>query len=145
MRPRNSSEDRGGQPREPAVLAFLAELRDEIARLVPPDFLIRYDAERLAHVGRYLRALAVRAERGAVHLEKDQEKAGEIRPLAEWHDQALGELTPNASPEKRRALEELRWMIEEYKVSVFAQELKTAFPVSRKKIDALMGEIQRML
>jgi len=132
---------RGNRP----VLAFLAELRDEIARLVPPDFLIRYDEERLVHIGRYLRALAVRAERGAVHLVKDQEKAGEIRPLAEWLDQALGELRPNASSEKRQALEAFRWMIEEYKVSVFAQELKTAFPVSRKKIDALMGEIQRML
>jgi len=132
---------RGNRP----VLAFLAELRNEIARLVPPDFLIRYDAERLLHIGRYLRALAVRAERGAVHLVKDREKAGGIRPLTEWLDQALGELRPNASSEKRRALDDFRWMIEEYKVSVFAQELKTAFPVSRKKIDALMGEIQRML
>jgi ATP-dependent helicase HrpA len=36
-------------------------------------------------------------------------------------------------------------MIEEYKVSLFAQELKTAIPVSRKRIDARMGDIQRML
>jgi ATP-dependent helicase HrpA len=36
-------------------------------------------------------------------------------------------------------------MIEEYKVSLFAQELKTPFPISRKRLDARMGEIERML
>ncbi|MBM4314856.1 MAG: DUF3418 domain-containing protein, partial [Deltaproteobacteria bacterium] len=46
---------------------------------------------------------------------------------------------------KRQALEEFGWLIEEYKVSLFAQELKTAVPVSRKRLDALMGEIRRML
>ncbi len=54
-------------------------------------------------------------------------------------------LPPYASGEKRQALEEFAWMIEEYKVSLFAQELKTAIPVSRKRIDARMGEIERML
>jgi ATP-dependent helicase HrpA len=38
-----------------------------------------------------------------------------------------------------------RWTIEEYKVSLFAQELKTAIPITRKRIDARIAEIQRML
>ena len=42
-------------------------------------------------------------------------------------------------------MEEFGWMLEEYKISLFAQELKTAFPVSRKRIDAKLGEIDRML
>jgi len=42
-------------------------------------------------------------------------------------------------------MEDLGWMIEEYKVSLFAQELKTPFPISRKRLDARMEDILRML
>ncbi|MBI4633815.1 MAG: ATP-dependent RNA helicase HrpA [Deltaproteobacteria bacterium] len=127
------------------VHAFLAELRAELSRLVPADFLIRHDEERLTHIVRYLRALAIRAERGVVHLEKALERGKEIHDLVHWHDEMLRGLPPYATGEKRLALEEFVWMIEEYKVSLFAQELKTAIPVSRKRIEARMGEIERML
>ena len=127
------------------VLSFLAELRDELSRLLPADFLIRYGEERLVHIGRYLRALAIRAERGAAHLEKARERGKEICELVEWYEKTLQELTDYTSEAKRQALEEFGWLIEEYKVSLFAQELKTAVPVSRKRLDAMMGEIKRML
>ncbi len=127
------------------VLAFLADLRDELSRLFPADFLICYDDERLSHIGRYLRALAIRAERGAVHLEKALVRGEEILEFVKRHLDLVGNLPPFASEEKRQAIDDLRWMIEEYKVSLFAQELKTAFPVSRKRLDARLREIERML
>ncbi len=133
--------NRGSRP----FLAFLAGLREELATLLPADFLIRYDAERLVHIGRYLRALALRAERGAVHLEKVLSRAAEIRELSD-RLREIGEGLPSyASEEKRKAIEDLVWMIEEYKVSLFAQELKTPFPISRKRLDARMDEIERIL
>ena len=135
------SANRGNRP----GLSFLAELREELARLLPDDFLMRCDEERLTHIVRYLRALAIRAERGAIHLEKARERGKEIEELVHWYDEMLRGLPPYATGEKRRALEEFIWMIEEYKVSLFAQEIKTAFPVSRKRIDARIGEIERML
>jgi ATP-dependent helicase HrpA len=53
---------------------------------------------------------------------------------------------PQPCPEEKlAALEELRWMIEEYKVSVFAQELKTPTPISRKRIDSRIEEIKRII
>jgi ATP-dependent helicase HrpA len=126
-------------------MSFLAELRDELSRLLPADFLIRYGEERLVHIGRYLHALAIRAERGAVHLEKARERGKEIRELVEWHEKTLQEITVYTSETKRQTLEEFGWLIEEYKVSLFAQELKTAVPVSRKRLDMMMDEIKRML
>jgi len=99
----------------------------------------------LNHIVRYLRALTIRAERGAVHLEKALERGKDIHELSGWHDEMLRSLPPYASGEKRLALEEFVWMIEEYKVSLFAQELKTAIPISRKRIETRMGEIERML
>ena len=77
--------------------------------------------------------------------EKAIERGKEIHKLAGWHDEMLRNLPPYATDEKRRALTEFAWMGEEYKVSLFAQEIKTAFPISRKRIDARMGEIERML
>jgi ATP-dependent helicase HrpA len=133
--------NRGNLP----LLAFLAELRNELTRLLPPDFLVRYDEGRLNHIGRYLRALAVRAERGAVHLQKALERGKEIRDLEVWRETTLRELPSHASGDKHRALYDFGWMIEEYKVSLFAQELKTSIPISRKRIEAHMAEIQRML
>jgi len=133
--------NRGNAP----VLSFLAELRDELSRLLPSDFLIRYGEERLVHIARYIRALAIRAERGAVHLKKARERETEIRELAEWREKTMQELTGETSEAKLRALEDFGWLLEEYKVSLFAQELKTAVPVSRKRLDTMMGEIKRML
>ncbi|MBU2055617.1 MAG: ATP-dependent RNA helicase HrpA [Proteobacteria bacterium] len=135
------ASNRGNRP----VLAFLSGLQEELAELFPTDFLIRYDEERIGHIGRYLRALAIRAQRGAVHLEKALVRGEEIRQLHERREEILRGLPPHASEEKRQAIDEMRWMIEEYKVSLFAQELKTAFPVSRKRLEARFGEIDRML
>jgi ATP-dependent helicase HrpA len=56
----------------------------------------------------------------------------------------LQALAPEASAEKRCALEELHWAIEEYKVSVYAQELKTVIPVSPKRLAEKIREIERM-
>ena len=57
----------------------------------------------------------------------------------------LEELSPHASPEKKEALEAYRWMVEEFKVSLFAQELKTPFPISEKRLEEKRREIERMV
>jgi ATP-dependent helicase HrpA len=137
----HETASRGNLP----VLAFLAGLRSELSLLLPPDFLIRYDEERLGHIGRYLRGLAIRAERGAVHLEKALSRDQELGEYVERHRELVRNLPSFASDEKRRAIEEFGWIIEEYKISLFAQELKTAFPVSRKRLDTMLAEIERML
>ena len=60
-------------------------------------------------------------------------------------NQLLKELSPSVSDEKRQAIEAYFWMVEEYKVSVFAQELKTAMPISAKRLEMKLGEIGRMV
>jgi len=133
--------NRGSRP----FLTFLAGLREELTALLPADFLIRYDEGRFVHIVRYLHALALRAERGAVHLEKALARMADIHELSDRR-RVIGEGLPSyASKEKRKAIEDLVWMIEEYKVSLFAQELKTPFPISRKRLDARIEEIERML
>lgn len=129
---------------EPAK-QFLESVRTDLDRLVPSDFLLQYDTERLGHIIRYLKALLVRAERGLLHLEKAIAKSKEIKPFDEFLHETLKGLTPGSSAEKRHALVAFRWMIEEYKVSLYAQELKTPYPVSRKRLEEKKREIERMV
>jgi ATP-dependent helicase HrpA len=119
-------------------------LQEELSHLVPPNFIELYDRPRLTHVERYLRGLAIRARRAIVDPEKERAKSQDPQRYADRLRGLLQTLSPQSTAEKREALEDLVWMIEEYKVSVFAQELKTAGPTSSKRLDDKIREIERM-
>jgi ATP-dependent helicase HrpA len=126
------------------VASIHARLKQDLSHLVPPNFIALYDRPRLAHIERYLRGLAIRARRALVDPEKDIAKAQALQKYTEQLRRMMETLNPQSSAPKRRALEELVWMIEEYKVSVFAQELKTAGPMSPKRLDEKIRAIERM-
>jgi ATP-dependent helicase HrpA len=127
-----------------ALAAIHGHLKADISNLVPPNFIALYDRDRLAHVERYLRALALRARRALVAPEKDRAKGQALRKYTDQLGRLTEGLSPRSSAGKRRAVEELVWMIEEYKVSIFAQELKTAGPMSAKRLEEKIREIERM-
>jgi ATP-dependent helicase HrpA len=127
-----------------AVLEFLKGLRAELSRLVPDTFIDLYDMDRLIHLPRYIKAAAIRAERALVSFEKDQTKAQEIEIFIRSLNTLLQGLSPAVSERKKAAVEAYFWMIEEYKISVFAQELKTPVRVSRKRLENKLKEIKRM-
>ena len=128
----------------PAVVQFLQALKDDLIRLVPENFVALYDRERLTHLVRYLRAVSIRLQRGLVDLEKDRLKQGQVAPFLENLGQMLASMDAGTSEEKRAAVEAFFWMIEEYKISLFAQEVGTDGPISPKRIKKLIGEIERM-
>ncbi len=106
---------------------------DELDALLPRRFLATIPFVQLAHLPRYLKALATRMERARLNPVKDKERAQQLAPYLA----ALQKL--NANPPKpleaRRRMAEFRWMVEEFKVSLFAQELGTAVPVSPQRLD----------
>ena len=126
------------------VLEFLEGQRAELSRLVPDTFMDLYDTDRLIHLPRYIKAAAIRAERALVNFEKDQTKAQEIEIFSRSLNTLLQELSPAVSERKKAAIEAYFWLIEEYKVSVFAQELKTPVRVSKKRLEETLREIKRM-
>jgi ATP-dependent helicase HrpA len=128
-----------------AVQNFCEDLMSALERLVPDTFIQLYDTEHLAHIERYINAMQIRARRALLDFEKDQVKDRQVKKVAERLDKLLQALSANATAEKRKALEDLFWMIEEYKVSIFAQELKTAIPVSKKRLEKKLAEINRMI
>lgn len=118
-----------------AARKFWKELIDQLNILIPEDFMMKYEKDRFPHIIRYTRAIAIRAQRAWLDFEKDKLKTDEIRLLSEKLCAIQEGLSPHSGEEKKKAVDELFWMIEEYKVSVYAQELKTAIPVSRKRIE----------
>jgi ATP-dependent helicase HrpA len=129
----------------PTALIFLEDLREELTKLVPDTFLDLYDTDRLIHLVRYIKAMGMRAQRALVNLEKDREKEKQVRFFTEPLNKLLQELSPAASAEKKTAVESYFWLIEEYKVSIFAQELKTPFRISKKRLEEKLQEIERMV
>jgi ATP-dependent helicase HrpA len=101
-------------------------LEQDLARLIPADLLATTPHDQLQHLPRYLKAIQVRNERYLANPAKDADKAQFIADFDGW---------PSHVPKSQH--ETFRWMMEEYRVQVFAQELGTAQPVSVKRLEAL--------
>ncbi len=115
-------------------------MEQDVDRLLPKAFLRVIPYERLGDVVRYMKALRQRAERAKLDPGKDRQK----RQQVEFYQDRLDELSQReniGSASGKAGLEEFRWMLEEYRVSVFAQELGTNQPVSPKRLDRKLEEI----
>jgi ATP-dependent helicase HrpA len=137
-----SIEATGGSKR--AVQAICQQIRDELQALLPPNLLDIHPVERLQHLPRYIHSLEIRAERGKNDPEKDRKKAEQVEPFAGALKQMEQEVAAETVSKKKKAVDEFRWMVEEFKVSLFAPELKTAFPISAKRLAVKIKEIRQM-
>lgn len=99
-------------------------LEADVARLIPPDLLAKTPHEQLMHLPRYLKAIQIRNERWINNPAKDADKAALIGDYAGWEAHVA-----------KSSHETFRWLLEEYRVQVFAQELGTAQPVSVKRLE----------
>jgi ATP-dependent helicase HrpA len=115
---------------QPPLIGFARasydDLREQLDVLLAPGFLRELSKARLAHFSRYLKAMRLRAERLRQDPAKDQQRMLQVLPY--WREY----LKHRAAGDE--GLDELRWLIEEWRVSLFAQELKTAEPVSVKRL-----------
>lgn len=132
-------------PTNPRVSEFLKQLCNDLFKLVPVNFVELYHTERLRYLVRYQKTIAIRAQKGIVDFDRDQARAQELKVYTDSLDRLLKGLSHSVSEEKRKEIEDFFWLIEEYKVSLFAQELKTVVPVSKKRLDAKIKEIHRMV
>ncbi|WP_373314272.1 ATP-dependent RNA helicase HrpA [Sediminihabitans luteus] len=124
-----------------ALLNTLTDVRDQMAGLVGVGFVSATPPERLRHLTRYLRAASYRLEKAATNPNRDAELAWKVHDVEQLY--AAARATHAAGPpDAARAAElaEVRWMIEELRVSLFAQQLGTDGPISEKRIrKALAG------
>lgn len=123
---------------------LLETLYVELRKLVPENFVSLYDTQRMPHVVRYVKAIAIRAQRALDAPDKDRQKADQVAVHTDRLNEMLATITDETSAEKRSAVEKYFWLIEEYKVSQYAQELKTVEKVSPKRLDKVYADILRI-
>jgi ATP-dependent helicase HrpA len=118
-----------------------AEVRARRDALVYPGFFQATPWAQLGHVPRYLRALDRRIAKFAENPVRDARHAGTV---AEWWRRYRERLErARAAGRVEPGLEAFRWLLEELSVSLFAQELKTPFPVSYKRVERAWGDLDR--
>ena len=111
----------------------VTDIEVQLSGLLGAGFLRRLPLERWVHFPRYLRAIAYRIERLAGHEHKDRRATAELSR----HQQRLDD-----AGEGQLWLQPYRWLLEEYRVSLFAQQLGTSEPVSAKRLDRLWETLQ---
>ncbi|MGH3431464.1 MAG: DUF3418 domain-containing protein, partial [Thermocrispum sp.] len=117
--------------RDTALAELVDDVRAQLDHLLAAGFVTRAGADRMPHLVRYLRAVEYRLERAPQALARDRAAMDTVHSL----EDRLQELREAASRDVDRArLEEVGWMIEELRVSFFAQHLGTAHSVSEKRV-----------
>jgi len=129
----------------PAPFEALTQVFNELKNICPPNFPELYDLERIRHLPRNISCLEIRAKRAVDSPIKENRKAELVSPFEQRLNALISGLTDQASQEKAEAVEDFFWMLEEYKISVYAQELKTRVKVSAKRLDKALIHISMMI
>jgi len=122
-----------------AWLDAMADIQDQLNHLLHRDFILETEQEHFDSLARYLRAIEKRLQKIQDNPQRDRSARLEISHLWEEYKKRAALLRRNNrhSPQ----LEAYRWMLEEYRVSLFAQEIKTRYPVSGKRLKKVWNEI----
>jgi ATP-dependent helicase HrpA len=119
--------------------AAVADIEQQLARLFARDFVADTPPAQLAHLPRYLKAIALRLDKLKADPVRDAARLQEIAVLQTPWLRELAARKGQADPR----LEEFRWLLEELRVSLFAQELRTPMPVSGKRLQKVWDALRR--
>lgn len=114
-----------------------ADAMQQLQRLVPKRFLAATPWPQLQHFPRYLKAIALRLDKLRADPARDTARLAELKP----QEQRFWRLVAERKGAVDERMQEFRWLLEELRVSFFAQELRTPQPVSIKRLDKLWSQL----
>jgi ATP-dependent helicase HrpA len=109
----------------------IADCQQQLQKLMPKGFAAQTPYAQLQHLPRYLKAIVLRLDKWRADPARDAAKLAELRPLEQRYLRRVIEQKGQSDAR----LDEYRWLLEELRVSFFAQELRTPQPVSTKRLD----------
>nr|MCU0842630.1 DUF3418 domain-containing protein [Thiobacillaceae bacterium] len=122
-----------------AAREALADMRAQLGELVRPGFVARLDPGRLVQLPRYLRGIELRLDKLASRPERDAQQMRAMAPLlTQWRARRQREAQAGGVSQD---MEAFGWLLEELRVSLFAQELRTPEPVSVKRLEKRWSEL----
>ncbi|RQS74014.1 ATP-dependent RNA helicase HrpA [Burkholderia sp. Bp8963] len=116
-----------------------ADLQQQLTALVGKRFVIDTPYAQLAHFPRYLKGIALRIDKLKADPARDTKQLAELQPLSQQYQRAVSQRGGVADAR----LAEFRWLLEELRISLFAQELRTPMPVSVKRLHKVWESMQR--
>ena len=122
----------------PALLAALSDVRGQLEALVHPGFITETGAKRLPDLVRYLRGMEQRLDKIGANAMRDRSGMAIVQNLTDEYQKHLRAVPTGKYPSPE--LLEVRWMLEELRISLFAQTLGTPYPVSEKRIRKALAE-----
>ncbi|MEU8312292.1 ATP-dependent RNA helicase HrpA [Micromonospora sp. NPDC049033] len=133
-------EQRLGATRNLTVVAALADIRNQLTGLVHKGFITETGYARLPDLLRYLTAIERRLDRLPGNPQRDKQQQDRVAVVQKEYQDMLAALSPARRQEA--AVRQIRWMIEELRVNVFAQALGTPYPVSEQRIYRAMDDAE---
>ncbi len=127
------------KPYRSELAEAITDMQQQLNQLIYPGFIRNTGIDRLPDLLRYLKALQQRLEKLPRQLPQDQKHQLKIAALLQAYQQCC-DANPPSQPIPA-ALSAVRWMIEELRISYFAQALGTAYPISEKRIHQALQEI----
>ncbi|WP_347614467.1 DUF3418 domain-containing protein, partial [Comamonas thiooxydans] len=112
---------------------------EQLQKLMPKNFIAVAPWAQLGHYARYLKAISSRLDKYRADPARDAAKLKELLPL----EQRYWRLVAERKGQIDARMQEYRWMLEELRVSFFAQELRTPYPVSAKRLDKVWAQLQQ--
>ncbi|WP_241017228.1 ATP-dependent RNA helicase HrpA [Paraburkholderia sp. Ac-20342] len=119
--------------------AAYADLQSQLDALVGKRFVVDTPYAQLAHFPRYLKGMALRIDKLRADQTRDARQFAEFQPLLQHYQRAVSQRGGVLDPR----LAEFRWLLEELRISLFAQELRTPMPVSVKRLYKVWESMQR--
>jgi ATP-dependent helicase HrpA len=114
-----------------------ADCAQQLQRLLPKNFLVATPWPQLQHCARYLKAITLRLDKYRADPARDAQRLAELKPL----EQKYWRLLADRKGQTDARMLEFRWLLEELRVSFFAQELRTPQPVSVKRLEKAWGQL----
>jgi ATP-dependent helicase HrpA len=121
-----------------AFPAAVADIQAQLQALLPKRFVTTTPAAQLRHLPRYLKAIGARLDKLRDDPARDAHKQAELAPLLQGWQRLAAQRRGQADA----GLEELRWLLEELRVSLFAQELRTPMPVSARRLHKVLEALR---
>ena len=126
----------------PVKLRAITDIKEQLSTLIYPGFVNNTPLSWLKSYPRYFDAILKRLDKLNYSPEKDAGKLAQLKPLWEIWKQIsdANQQSGNECPE----IDEVHWLLEEYRVSLFAQELKTVMPVSQERVKKQLQKIRKI-
>ncbi|WP_455282860.1 ATP-dependent RNA helicase HrpA [Cupriavidus necator] len=123
--------------------AAYADMEGQLGRLMGKGFIDENPYAQLVHFPRYLKGIAMRVDKLKGDPGRDSQRVQEMAPLVQQWQRAEKQLRTQGRGGEDARLEEFRWMLEELRIALFAQELRTPVPMSVKRLQKVWESMQR--